>query len=130
MPRVRNLWNLSMLAAMAILAIVMVSRISLSAQGQNPPKNLQVLTPENYMALMQTLPAALGVQDQGGCNFCHETDRSLDTKPTKAKARQMMEMTAEINTKFGDGKVHVSCWTCHQGSTKPQTARPTPAPRQ
>ena len=112
------------LAAMAILATVMVPRIPLNAaQGQSPPRNLKVLTPENYMARMQTFPVALGVESQGGCNFCHEADRSLDTKPTKLKARQMIEMVAEINAKFGDGKIHVTCWTCHLGSTKPEIAR-------
>ena len=123
-PRVRKHWNLfSVLAATAILATVMVPRIPLIAQGQNAPKNLKVLTPENYMALMQTFPVALGVENQGGCNFCHEADRSLDTKPTKVKARQMIEMAAEINAKFGDGKIHVTCWTCHLGSTTPEIAR-------
>ena len=29
----------------------------------------------------------------------------------------------EINAKFGDGKVHVTCWTCHLGSTTPEIAR-------
>ena len=75
------------------------------------------------MAQMQTFPAALGVEKQGGCNFCHEADRSLDTKPAKVKARQMIEMVNEINAKFGDGNVHVTCWTCHLGSTTPEIGR-------
>lgn len=123
-PRVLKLRNvISTLTPLAVLGAVTVSRIPANAQGQNPPKNLKVLTPENYMARMQTFPVALGVENQGGCNFCHEADRSLDTKPTKVKAREMIEMVAEINAKFGDGKVHVTCWTCHQGSTKPEIAR-------
>ena len=119
-----------MLAAMAILATVMVPQVLLSGQGNPPapPKNLKVLTPENLMAMMQTFPVALGVQNQGGCNFCHEADRSLDTKPTKLKARQMIEMVNEINAKFSDGKVHVTCWTCHVGSTKPEIVRPPTKP--
>jgi hypothetical protein len=122
----RKLWTLfSTLAASAILATVMVTvpQTPLNAQGKNAPKNLKVLTPENFMAQMQTFPVALGVENQGGCNFCHEADRSLDTKPTKVKARMMLEMVADINAKFGDGKVHVTCWTCHLGSTKPEIAR-------
>jgi Photosynthetic reaction centre cytochrome C subunit len=127
-PRVKKPWNLVLtLAAMAILATVMVPRIHLNGQGNVTPKNLKVLTPENFMAQMQTFPVALGVESQGGCNFCHEADRSLDTKPTKVTARQMIEMVADINAKFGDGKVHVTCWTCHLGSTKPEIAR-TPKP--
>ena len=120
----KKLGNLvSTLAAIGILAAVIVPQIPANAQGQNPPKNLKVLTPENYMALMQTFPVALGVEKQGGCNFCHEADRSLDTKPAKLKAREMIVMVGEINAKFGDGQVHVTCWTCHQGSTKPETVR-------
>ena len=126
-----RVWNLfSTLAAMAILATVMVPQTPLNAQGKgggkNPPKNLRVLTPENLMAQMQTFPVALGVESQGGCNYCHESDRSLDTKPMKVKARQMIEMVADINSKFSSEKVHVTCWTCHQGSTKPETAKSIP----
>jgi hypothetical protein len=126
MRKLRNLF--STLAAVLILAAVLVTvpQTSLKAQkggGKSAPKNLKVLAPENLMAQMQTFPAALGVENQGGCNFCHEADRSLDTKPTKVKARQMIELVADINAKFGDGKVHVTCWTCHLGSTKPEIAR-------
>jgi hypothetical protein len=127
MSAMRKLWSVfSMLAPMAILAAVMVPQTPLNAQGKggkNAPKNLKVLTPENFMAQMQTFPAALGVESQGGCNFCHEADRSLDTKPTKVKARQMIELMNDINAKFGDGQVHVTCWTCHLGSTMPEIAR-------
>ena len=124
----RKLWTLfSTLATIAVFATVMVTvpQTPLNAQGggKNAPKNLTVLTPENFLAQMQTFPVALGVENQGGCNFCHETDRSLDTKPTKVKARMMLEMVADINAKFGDGKVHVTCWTCHLGSTKPEITR-------
>ena len=119
----------AVLATGAILTAIMVTvpQTPLNAQGKGggkngPPKNLKVLTPENLMAQMQTFPAALGVENQGGCNFCHEADRSLDTKPAKVKARQMIELVTEINAKFGYGKVHVTCWTCHLGSTMPETA--------
>jgi len=42
------------------------------------------------------------------------------------KAREMIGIVNDINAKFGDGKVHVTCWTCHQGSTQPEIARPIP----
>jgi hypothetical protein len=50
---------------------------------------------------------------------------SLDTKPKKLKARMMLEMVRDINTKFGDGNIHVTCWTCHRASTEPQLAKPS-----
>ena len=49
------------------------------------------------------------IYSHGPC-FCHETDRSVDTKPQKLKARMMLEMVRDINAKFGDGQTHVTCW--------------------
>src|SRR5262245_6253525 len=84
--------------------------------------NLKVLTAENVEITMQNITFALGVR----CIDCHDvTDLSLDTKPQKVKARMMLEMVRDINAKFGDGKTHVTCWTCHRGSTEPQVARPS-----
>jgi hypothetical protein len=85
--------------------------------------NLKVLTAENVEITMQNITFALGLR----CIDCHDVnDLSLDTKPKKAKARMMLEMVRDINAKFDDGKAHVSCWTCHRGSTEPQLSRPIP----
>jgi cytochrome c5 len=83
--------------------------------------NLKVLTAENVEITMQNITFALGLR----CIDCHEmNDLSLDTKPLKSKARTMLEMTRDINARFGDGKTHVTCWTCHRGSNQPQISRP------
>jgi hypothetical protein len=37
----------------------------------------------------------------------------------------MLEMVRDINAKFGDGKIHVTCWTCHHASTTPQITKPS-----
>jgi hypothetical protein len=88
---------------------------------QAPPKNLKVLTPETYMANMRLAVAGLGVM----CNDCHvATDRSSDDKPMKVTARMMFAMVNDLNAKFPDGKVHVTCYTCHRGMTQPLTAPP------
>ena len=85
--------------------------------------NLKVLTPQNVEITMQNITFALGLR----CIDCHDVnDLSLDTKPEKVKARKMLEMVRDINASFGDGKDHVSCWTCHRGSTEPQSSRPIP----
>ena len=82
--------------------------------------NLKVLTAQNVEITMQNITLALGV----GCVSCHDiSDLSLDTKPRKAKALMMLEMVRDINAKFGDGKTHVTCWTCHHASTTPQVAK-------
>src|SRR5579884_2611973 len=82
-----------------------------------PPKNLKVLDAYNYMDAMRSFVPALGLADKGGCNFCHEQDRSSDAKMEKVIARNMISMVKEINSKFPDGKEHVTCYTCHRGST-------------
>ena len=83
--------------------------------------NLKVLTAQNVEFTMQNITFALGLR----CIDCHDVnDLALDTKPLKLKARTMLEMTRDINAKFGDGQTHVTCWTCHRGSTAPQVARP------
>ena len=140
----RKLLNLfSPLAAMAILAIVMITvpQTPLNAQmggdtgggdgaapsssqaaGLRSGKNLTVLTPQNVDITMQNITLALGVD----CTFCHEmANLPADTKPPKVKARMMLEMVRDINAKFGDEKTHVTCWTCHHASTEPQIAKPS-----
>jgi hypothetical protein len=85
--------------------------------------NLKVLTAQNVEITMQNITFALGLR----CIDCHDVnDLSLDTKPKKLKARMMLEMVRDINAKFGDDKTHVTCWTCHRGSTAPEVARPIP----
>jgi hypothetical protein len=84
--------------------------------------NLKVLTAQNVEFTMQNITFALGLR----CVDCHAVpDMSADTKPLKLKARTMLEMTRDINAKLGDGNTtHVTCWTCHRGSTKPEIVRP------
>ena len=95
--------------------------------GGGAPKNLQVLTPAELRAgAMPAFVAALGVGSQGGCNFCHVQDRSSDDNPKKVTARMMISMVKDINSKFpaAEGKVYVTCYTCHRGKTEPETAPP------
>ena len=83
--------------------------------------NLKVLTAQNVEFTMQQITFALGV----GCRDCHDLNNlALDTNPMKVKARMMLEMVRDINARFGDEKTHVTCWTCHHGSTTPQIAKP------
>ena len=115
------------------VAIGWVGSRSASAQGPAPGqmaeqffKNVQVLKgtqAELMVPTMQLMEIALGVH----CVYCHDDNaqrRDLDTKPTKATARKMISMVADINrTQFG-GRNVVNCFTCHRGSTKPDTLLP------
>jgi hypothetical protein len=95
--------------------------------GGGPPKNLKVLTPEELRSgVMAKYVAALGVQQTGGCNFCHVQDKSSDEKPEKVTARMMITMVKDINSKIaaasgGAAKEYVTCYTCHRGKTEPDT---------
>jgi hypothetical protein len=111
---------------------MLVLSLSLAAFGQEPPagpppghppmpapKNLKLLKPEHLMETMQAFRVALGVR----CDFCHvQGDFAADDKPHKEIARKMIVMAREINaTNFPDGKMHVTCYTCHRGAEEPAT---------
>jgi hypothetical protein len=85
-------------------------------------KNIQVLQGADLPATMQSFVQALGLLDKGTCGYCHVEDRSSDAKIQKATARRMIIMMRGINGTFGDGKQHVTCFTCHRGSPTPLTA--------
>ena len=96
--------------------------LAAAAFAQHPaPKNLKLLPPDNLIPTMRAFTAALNVK----CDFCHvQGDFASDDKHTKEIARGMITMVHEINAKFPDGKMHVTCYTCHRGATEPATAPP------
>ena len=115
-----------------IAAFVTLGSFALVAQGPPggkgkgaPHTNLKVLPDDaNLIPTMRSFVAGLGLADKGGCNFCHEQDRASDAKMTKVMARMMITMAKDINSKFPDGKVHVTCYTCHRGAEMPLTEPP------
>jgi photosynthetic reaction center cytochrome c subunit len=71
---------------------------------------------------MTAFRVALGAEN---CMFCHMAgDFASDENPKKITARHMITMVNEINAKFPDGKVHVTCFTCHRGAEMPLAAPP------
>jgi len=120
---------LLMVAVAALAALVMFAQDkgggkgAPGGKGKAPRVNLKVLPDDaNLIPTMQSFVAELGVADKGGCNFCHEMDRASDAKQEKVMARMRISMAKDINSKFPDGKEHVTCFTCHRGSTMPLTA--------
>jgi hypothetical protein len=95
-------------------------------QPAGPPTNLKVLkvtTRPEVMQVMRTFTAGLGVQ----CNYCHvQGNNASDENPKKEIARKMIAMVQQVNANFPDGKMHVSCYTCHRGEAEPKTAPPAP----
>src|ERR1700686_3903254 len=86
------------------------------------PTNLKVLkvtTGPEVVQIMRTFTAGLGVQ----CNYCHiQGNNASDENPKKEIARGMIQLAMDVNSKFHDGKMHVTCYTCHRGETEPKTA--------
>jgi Photosynthetic reaction centre cytochrome C subunit len=98
---------------------------AMSVSAQAPHKNLKVLKEDQVRPVMGAMRGALGQQ----CNFCHvQGDNASDENPKKLIARNMIVMANDINAKFPDGKVHVSCYTCHRGKTTPDMVPPPAAP--
>jgi hypothetical protein len=94
-----------------------------SAKKQAPaPSNLKILkvtTGAEVSQIMRTFTAGLGVQ----CTYCHvQGNYASDDNPKKDVARHMIEMSQKVNATFPDGKMHVTCYTCHRGEAEPKTA--------
>lgn len=126
---------------MSLLITVVVLSCAVSQQNANPQfKNLKVLprdiTKERLDTIMDHFTASLNVK----CNFCHvktedgkEWDFPSDKNKHKAVAREMIELTTEINKDYfnvtGEKIVYspdlmVSCYTCHNGHKEPMTVPP------
>ena len=110
-----------------VLATALLVLLPLNAQDKKPdalppPTNLKVLkvnTREEVEQIMRTFAGGLGVQ----CNYCHTQENfANDDNPKKEVARRMIRMIQKLNAEFPDGKMHVSCYTCHRGETEPKTA--------
>ena len=91
---------------------------------EGPFTNLKILKPAQVEPMMRAARAGLGQP----CSLCHERGKwSDDGKPEKLTARMMIGLVGDINAKFGDGKMHVTCYTCHRGEEMPATTAPAPA---
>jgi len=112
-------------------------------------KNIQVLKgmPASQLRpMMNYINAALGVN----CAFCHikngdQWEFEKDDNNHKKTARQMIQMTMDINKNSFRGNTRVSCYTCHRGEEhtvgipplphvapkeEPKSNEPRPTPQQ
>lgn len=82
-------------------------------------KNITVLKdmPASQLGpVMNFMAASLGVN----CAFCHAEgeggiDFAKDDKREKGTARKMIQMVMDLNNDNFNGRVSISCFTCHQG---------------
>jgi|ERR1700722_11670784 len=116
-----------------VLLLLSVAALAQAPEAPPPPhkqmptpKNLKLLDPAELMPTMMAFRVALGEK----CDFCHVAgDFASDEKPTKEIARKMIMLARDINSKFPDGKMHVTCYTCHRGAEEPLTAPADAAPK-
>src|SRR5690349_18277900 len=121
-----------MIFGMRVLAVWLLLLAPAAAQDKQAkreipdPINLKILKASSgreVAQIMRTFTAGLGVQ----CSYCHvQGNYASDENPKKETARKMIRMAQEINAKFEDGKMRVTCYTCHRGEAEPKTA---PEPR-
>jgi hypothetical protein len=120
---------------MRLMAVLLFVLLPLCAQDKQDKATKQVPNPTNLKVLkvtsgaevrqiMRTFTAGLGVQ----CVYCHvQGNFASDENPKKEIARHMIEISQKVNSLFADGKMHVTCFTCHRGDPEPKTA-PEPRP--
>lgn len=101
-------------------------------------KALKGIPADELIPAMRFMAASLGV----GCEFCHvEHHPEADDKKQKRTARKMIAMTLAIDHDSFDGKLAVTCMSCHRGTARPvavpavatgeerrEEPAPTPAP--
>lgn len=83
-------------------------------------KVLKDLPADQLIPVMRKMGASLGVK----CDFCHvvnpdQTGYELDAKKHKVVARQMIQMTMDLNKKYKLLEGNVTCFMCHQGKEHP-----------
>ncbi len=123
------IFSMRFLVSLALLLLPLAAQEKQEEQKKRPspnPTNLKILkvtTGPEVNQVMRTFTAGLGVQ----CTYCHiQGNFASDENPKKETARHMITMMQKINAEFADGKMHVSCYTCHRGEAEPKTA---PEPR-
>ena len=117
------------------MLVALLSLAAVSVRAQDPQiretrPNVKVLKDLHESELfleMNFVADALGVH----CDYCHVKNDTKwvwadDSKPTKAKGRQMMTMVAGLNASSFNGTTRVTCFTCHRGSLEPARLVPLP----
>jgi photosynthetic reaction center cytochrome c subunit len=114
----------------SLLLVALVAQALSDRPAGETRKHLQVLqaVPESQLFLaMNFIAQSLDVN----CDYCHVREGTTwvwdrDDKPPKATARRMMKMVMDLNAASFDGRVTVTCFTCHRGSTLVRSLPPLP----
>jgi Photosynthetic reaction centre cytochrome C subunit len=121
--------SVRILVVLVLFSFTVFAQVGPVGPGPAPaPRNLKLLkAADPIMEVMREFNESLGVQ----CLYCHvQGDFASDAKPQKESARKMIALVRNTRKYFpittdGDypGGFHhdVDCFTCHRGTTKPET---------
>ena len=118
-------------AALATTWILGSAMASAQAQGDRRPaeqvfKNVQALKgipADEFMATMGFFSASLGLS----CGDCHTAEsggdwaKYADDSDKKRRTRGMIAMVNTMNKNFFAGRRVLTCYTCHRGTSTPET---------
>ncbi len=128
MAQVRSLLFVSALAFLGFsVATTQPSRSDQEKNAEDVYKNIKSFKGKkasDIIPAMHAMSQALSVD----CSFCHaDGDFASDDKGPKATAREMIELTNGLNEKYFEGRLEVTCFTCHAGREHPDAvASPFP----
>ncbi len=115
------------------LALFSVSPFVLALVGQDPQKNLKCEDVYANIKVFKGMPAAdlipamefMAASMKWECKDCHDTtDYTKETHAIET-TRQMVLLQRDINEKWFNGRLEVTCMTCHNGEEHPINV-PTP----
>src|ERR1700757_704058 len=123
--------NLASLMTCTIAGILRPAAARGQTRGDTRPaeqlfKNVQVLKgipADEFMSTMGFFSASLGIS----CGDCHTAEsggdwaKYADDNDRKRRARGMIAMVNTMNKNFFAGRRVLTCYTCHRGSTSPET---------
>jgi cytochrome c5 len=108
--------------AITLLAVTLFGATPPDLPVEQTKKNIKVLQglpSSQLIPVMAFMANSLGVT----CGHCHGEKWESDEKPAKESARQMIALQRAINAQHFDGKVVVTCNSCHGGRVR---TAPTP----
>ncbi|HVZ17817.1 MAG TPA: c-type cytochrome, partial [Terriglobales bacterium] len=87
-------------------------------------QSLKGIPTDEFMSTMGFFSASLGIS----CSDCHTPESggdwskyADDDNPRKKRSRGMIAMVNTMNKSFFGGRRFLTCYTCHRGSTTPET---------
>jgi hypothetical protein len=122
---------MAFLATVLMIGVLSGTAAYGQARGDTRPaeqvfKNVQSLKgipADEFMSTMGFFSASLGIS----CGDCHTAEsggdwaKYADDNDRKRRARGMIAMVNTMNKNFFAGRRVLTCYTCHRGSTSPET---------